>query len=158
MTATGREVHTLRSQSARSQRADGSQARSPDDFTGERPVHVLLADDDDRARARYAKALRGSGIEITEARSGDEAVTLSARAAPEVVVLGWPMASGGLPLAERLIGKHGLTGRVIMLAATYDRRDHHAALKAGAQYVVKGPAPEMLVTAIRAAAGRNVAR
>lgn len=120
----------------------------------ERPLRVLLADDDEQPRRRLAGELRSSGIDVTEARDGGEALTLADDAGPDVVVLDWPMASGGLPLAERLIGEHGLTGRVIMLAGAYDRRDHHAALKTGAHYIVRDPAPEMLIAAVRLAAGR----
>lgn len=48
---------------------------------------VLLTDDDPLVRAVYADAMRAHGCEVTEARGGDEAVTLARSLLPELVLM-----------------------------------------------------------------------
>lgn len=48
---------------------------------------VLLTDDDPFVRTVYADALRGRGCQVTEARSGDECVTVARTLQPDLVLL-----------------------------------------------------------------------
>ena len=118
-------------------------------------VHILLADDDEHPRHLLCSMLLAAGMRVTEAGDGTEALALAVDRAPDVAVVDWPMPAGGLPLAEQLIARLGMIGRVIMLADAYDRRDHHAALKAGARYLVKPHAADRLIATVLRAAGAD---
>jgi DNA-binding response OmpR family regulator len=156
MTQRGREVLELTGEPADPRRLDELLARWLNDTVPhEGAVHILLADDDEKSRATLGDMLADAGMTVTEAKDGQQVLTRAATRAPDVVVLDWPIPCGGLPLAQRLIADYGMTGRVIMLADAYDRRDHQAALKTGAHYLVKPATAERLIATVRLAAGQR---
>jgi DNA-binding response OmpR family regulator len=125
-------------------------------MTPSRRVRILVVDDDERFRLMLRAILSETGMEVTEAASGEDALGLLARSDPDVVVIDWRMPGGGLSLARKLITEHGLRNRVIMLTGLDDPRDRRAAHKAGvAEYLIKPPKRDELIGAICEAVRRE---
>lgn len=126
-----------------------------------RPVRLVLCDDHAVVRAGL-RALLGSaeGVEVVgEAESGAEAVALSVRLAPDVVLMDLQLGAGmdGVEATRRITADSGGAVHVLVLT-TYDTdADITRAIEAGATgYLLKAERPEELFTAIHsAAAGRT---
>ncbi|MFF2720082.1 response regulator [Streptomyces sp. NPDC058011] len=119
------------------------------------PVRILLCDDHAVVRAGLL-ALLGSepDIEVVgEAGSGEEAVVLAARLAPDVVLMDLQLGDGidGVA-ATRRIAAAGTVN--VLVLTTYDTdADITRVIEAGATgYLLKAERPEELFAAIRSAA------
>ncbi|MFJ6727454.1 response regulator [Streptomyces sp. NPDC091281] len=120
------------------------------------PVRVLVCDDHAVVRAGLL-ALLGSapGIEVVaEAGSGEEALALARRLAPDVALMDLQLGDGsdGVETTRRL---RALTpAPYVLVLTTYDTdADVTRAVEAGATgYLLKAERPEDLFTAIHAAA------
>jgi DNA-binding NarL/FixJ family response regulator len=117
-------------------------------------VKLLVCDDHEVVRRGLASLLTGSDIKIVaEAKNGDEAVKLSKKHKPDVVLLDIRMPeTDGLDALER-IRKDRPDQRVVVLS-TYDNPTYVArAVALGASdYVLKGSSRNELVSAISNAA------
>ncbi|MET8172685.1 response regulator transcription factor [Streptomyces clavifer] len=118
------------------------------------PVRILLCDDHTVVRAGLL-ALIGSepDIEVVgEAGSGEEAVALTARLRPDVVLMDLQLGPGidGVEATRRIAGQDVH----VLVLTTYDTdADITRAIEAGATgYLLKAERPEELFAAIRAAA------
>lgn len=127
-------------------------------MTGDRPITVLLADDQDLVRAGFRVILgTEEGIEVVgEARNGVEAVERVAAGRPDVVLMDVQMPElDGLEATRRILAAGGpdQPTRVVILT-TFDREDYlFAALQAGASgFLLKNARPEDLIDAVRVAA------
>jgi DNA-binding NarL/FixJ family response regulator len=129
---------------------------------GARPVRVLLADDQPMLRSGLRMALSGAdGLAVVgEAGDGVEAVDLSRRLLPDVVVMDLRLPRLDGLAVTRAIAESGLPVRVLILT-TYEADEHvTGAVAAGAMgYLCKDVPPGELVAAIRtvAAGGAVVA-
>lgn len=127
-----------------------------------RPVRVLLADDQPMLRSGLRLALSGAdGLAVVgEAGDGVEAVDLSRRLLPDVVVMDLRLPRLDGLAVTRAIVESGLPVRVLILT-TYEADEHvTGAVAAGAMgYLCKDVPPGELVAAIRtvAAGGAVVA-
>ncbi|MFI8812812.1 MULTISPECIES: response regulator [unclassified Streptomyces] len=120
-------------------------------------VRILLCDDHAVVRAGLL-ALLGSepDIEVVgEAGSGEEAVALAARLAPDVVLMDLQLGEGidGVEATRRITAAGSGTVHVLVLT-TYDTdADITRAIEAGATgYLLKAERPEELFAAIHSAA------
>lgn len=117
------------------------------------PIDVLLADDHTVLRAGIRALLEGdpaAGIRVVgEAGTGDEAVNLTQRLRPDVVVMDLSMpGSGGLE-ATRRIAALGLDTKVLVLTMHAEEEYLIPVLEAGASgYLNKTTADSELVGAI----------
>ncbi|MDK0521149.1 response regulator transcription factor [Streptomyces sp. ML-6] len=123
-------------------------------MTATPPVRILLCDDHVVVRAGLL-ALLGSepDIEVVgEAGSGEEAVALSAKLTPDVVLMDLQLGEGidGVEATRRIAA----TGVHVLVLTTYDTdADITRAIEAGATgYLLKAERPEELFAAIRSAA------
>ncbi|MEX0818689.1 MAG: response regulator transcription factor [Pirellulaceae bacterium] len=119
-------------------------------------IKVLVADDHEVVRSGLANLLKGSDIEIVdEASDGDEAVELTMKHHPDVVLMDIRMPNrDGLSALEVIRGKLP-DARVVMLS-TYDNPTYVArSVALGAtDFVLKGSTRQELVDVItRAASG-----
>jgi two-component system response regulator MprA len=109
------------------------------------PIRVLVADDDPKILAMLRRGLRHAGFEVIEATDGAEALALSLRAAPDLVVLdvGMPILDG-YEVCRRLRASSSVP--VLMLTARREVDDRVAGLRGGADdYLTKPFAFEELL-------------
>ncbi|MEV0015353.1 response regulator transcription factor [Streptomyces tendae] len=134
---------------------------------GPTPVRILVCDDHVVVRAGLLALLDSApGIEVVgEAGTGEEALALCARLAPDVVLMDLQLGAGidGVETTRRLTTGAGTTGAPttgtgraphVLVLTTYDTdADITRAIEAGATgYLLKAERPEELFAAIHAAA------
>ncbi|MET4052094.1 DNA-binding NarL/FixJ family response regulator [Frigoribacterium sp. PvP054] len=117
------------------------------------PIDVLLVDDQDLVRTGFriildtAPDLRVVG----EARDGLEAVDLTRRLRPDVVVMDIEMpVLDGLEATRRILEQSATDGPAVLVLTTFGRDDYvFRALRAGASgFLLKTATPEELIEAI----------
>jgi DNA-binding NarL/FixJ family response regulator len=118
-------------------------------------IKVLLADDQDLVRAGFRMILETQpDIEVVgEASDGVEAVTVTRRVQPDVVLMDIRMPKlDGLQATSRLMAA-GSAARVLILT-TFDLDDYiYQALATGASgFLLKNAPPEQLISAVRVVA------
>ncbi|MFD5225643.1 response regulator [Microbacterium sp. NPDC058342] len=123
-------------------------------------IEVLIADDQAMVRAGFAALLDAhEGIRVTgQAADGAEAVTLSARLDPDVILMDVRMPElDGIEATRRILGPSYPAAKVprILMLTTFDIDDYvYDALQAGASgFLLKDALPEELVQAVRVIAG-----
>jgi DNA-binding NarL/FixJ family response regulator len=122
-------------------------------------VRVLIADDQAMVRAGFAALLDAhDGIRVTgQAANGAEAVALSARLDPDVILMDVRMPElDGIQATRRILGTSYPAAKVprIIMLTTFDIDDYvYDALQAGASgFLLKDALPEELVQAVRVVA------
>lgn len=119
-------------------------------------VSVLIADDQAMVRAGFAALLDAhEGIKVAgQAANGREAVALSARLEPDVILMDVRMPElDGIEATRRILGPDYPAARVprILMLTTFDIDDYvYDALRAGASgFLLKDALPDELVNAVR---------
>ncbi|MFC5220244.1 response regulator [Streptomyces coerulescens] len=121
------------------------------------PVRILVCDDHAVVRAGLLALLDSApDIEVVgEAGTGEEALALAAKLAPDVVLMDLQLGEGigGVETTRRLTSSPGARTHVLVLT-TYDTdADITRAIEAGATgYLLKAERPDELFAAIHAAA------
>jgi DNA-binding NarL/FixJ family response regulator len=128
---------------------------APTKDTGDRPLRVVLADDQDLVRAGFRVILSSDdGIEVVgEAGDGWEAVEVATRERADVVLMDVQMPKlDGLEATRRLLGPAGADHPTkVIILTTFDREDYlFEALRAGASgFLLKNASPEDLIESVR---------
>lgn len=119
-------------------------------------IEVLIADDQAMVRAGFAALLDAhEGIHVTgQAADGLEAVTLSARLDPDVILMDVRMPElDGIEATRRILGPSYPAAKIprILMLTTFDIDDYvYDALQAGASgFLLKDALPDELVHAVR---------
>jgi len=129
-------------------------------MTGGEPVRIVIADDQALVRAGLATLLDSQpGLTVVgQAGTGEEAVQLARKLAPDVVLMDIRMpVLNGLAATRRILSAPPAPGahpvRVVVLT-TYDLDEYvYEALRAGASgFLLKHAPPEELLLGVRAAA------
>ena len=122
-------------------------------------ITVLIVDDQAMVRAGFAALLDAQdGIRVTgQAATGKEAVTLSARLDPDVILMDVRMPEmDGIEATRRILGPGYPAAHVprVLMLTTFDIDDYvYDALQAGASgFLLKDALPEELVHAVRVVA------
>ena len=124
-----------------------SNPRVPDE------IRVLVVDDHDLFREGLRTLLEEEGVHVIgEAKSGDEAVDMVQKLAPEIVLMDLDMPGiGGVEATRRISGAAPLT-RVVVLTISDDDADVMDAIVAGAcGYLLKDSSVPDLLRGIAAA-------
>jgi DNA-binding NarL/FixJ family response regulator len=120
-------------------------------------MRVLLADDQDLVRAGFRALLDAQdGIEVVaEAGDGDEAVQLTRRHRPDIVLMDIRMpGTDGLAATRAIAADDRLDGVRIIILTTFELDEYvFEAIRAGASgFIVKHTKPAELLQAVRAVA------
>jgi len=102
-------------------------------------MRVLIADDHPLFRAGLRSVLEARGLEVVgEAETGWQAVELSTRLEPDIVLMDLAMPDLGGLAATRLLSVQQPRVKVVVLTASDDEADVFEAIKSGAQgYLLK---------------------
>lgn len=123
--------------------------------TTERPVRVVLADDQPLVRTALRMVIGDTAdlVVVGEAADGAEAVRVAAETGADVVVIDLRMPGTDGIEATRLITE-GPTGARVVVLTTFDDDDHvYGALHAGASgFLVKDMALDDILAAVRVVA------
>ncbi len=119
-------------------------------------IRVVLADDQAMVRAGFRLILEAAAdIEVLgEACDGEEAVSITERLRPDIVLMDVQMPRmDGLEATRRITQRPELTSRVVILT-TFERDDYvFGALRSGASgFLLKNAPPEELVHGVRVVA------
>jgi DNA-binding NarL/FixJ family response regulator len=120
-------------------------------------VRVIVADDQHLVRSGFQMILSGhEDLEVVgEASTGIEAVELTARLAPDVVLMDIRMPDlDGIEATRRIVAGHPESGVKVVILTTFDLDEYvYNALLAGASgFLLKDLSPEQLVAGVRMAA------
>jgi len=113
-------------------------------------TRILSVEDDERIRTAVRLALEDEGWTVDEAGSGEEAVELFGKAAPDVVLIDIMLPGmDGFELCRNI--RRNSDVPIVMVTARNDTHDVVAGLEAGADdYLTKPFAPKELSARIRA--------
>lgn len=130
-------------------RDDGRDARG----TGEAPLRVLIADDQDLVRSGFRLILLSyDGIDVVgEARDGLEAVELAQRLEPDVVLMDIRMPRlNGIDATRDIKSNPKLPNTHVLILTTFDLDEYvYDALAAGASgFLLKDAEPDDIVDAV----------
>ncbi len=124
----------------------------------QRPITVVLVDDEQLIRSALAQALSRSGLELVgEATSGEEAVELVLDVRPDVVLMDLRLPGISGVEAIRQIGLLAPASRVLVLTRSEQNRVVEAIVAGATGYILKTAPSGEIVSAVRAtAAGESV--
>ncbi|MGI5239967.1 response regulator [Dactylosporangium sp. CA-139066] len=125
---------------------------STPDRDRDRPLRVVIADDQALVRTGFAMILAADGIEVVaEAGDGAEAMHAVRRTRPDVVLMDIRMPTmDGLEATRRILAEHPDPPRILILTTFDLDRYVYAALSAGASgFLLKDVTADRLVAAVR---------
>jgi DNA-binding NarL/FixJ family response regulator len=105
----------------------------------EKPIRLVIADDNARIRDQVRRALEAGGCEVcAEGSSAEDAVTMAREHRPDVALLDIHMPGNGISAAQQISRSLPQTA-VVMLTQSTEDDDLFDALRAGAAgYLLKG--------------------
>jgi DNA-binding NarL/FixJ family response regulator len=124
----------------------------------QRPITVVLVDDEQLIRGALAQALSSSGLELVgEAANGEDAIEIVVDAHPDVVLMDLRLPGiSGVEAIEQL-GLLAPASRVLVLTRSEQNRVVEAIIAGASGYILKTAAPEAIIGAVKAtAAGESV--
>ena len=116
----------------------------------EKPLRLVMADDNARMRAQIRTALEAGGCEVLgEGASAEEAVRLALQHRPDVALLDIHMPGNGIQAAQQ-ISRGAPQTAIVMLTQSKEDDDLFDSLRAGATgYLLKGADPATLADSLR---------
>jgi two-component system NarL family response regulator len=124
----------------------------------QRPVTVVLVDDEQLIRRAIAQALSSSGLELVgEAGNGEDAIEIVVDVHPDVVLMDLRLPGiSGVAVIEQL-GLLVPASRLLVLTRSEENRVVEAIIAGASGYILKTAPPEAIIAAVKAtAAGESV--
>jgi DNA-binding NarL/FixJ family response regulator len=124
----------------------------------QRPITVVLVDDEQLIRGALAQALSSSGLELVgEAANGEDAIEIVVDVHPDVVLMDLRLPGiSGVEAIEQL-GLLAPASRVLVLTRSEQNRVVEAIIAGASGYILKTAVPEAIIGAVKAtAAGESV--
>ncbi|MGA2011846.1 MAG: response regulator transcription factor [Solirubrobacteraceae bacterium] len=124
----------------------------------ERPITVVLVDDEQLIRGAIAQALFSSGLELVgEAANGEDAIEIVVDVHPDVVLMDLRLPGiSGVEAIEQL-GLLAPASRVLVLTRSEQNRVVEAIVAGASGYILKTAPSEAIINAVKAtAAGESV--
>ena len=137
--------------------ARSAAGEAPARSAGERPLRLVVADDQDLVRSGFRLILSSyDGFSIVgEARDGEEAVELACRLVPDVVLMDIRMPRlNGIEATRAITGDPALADVRVLILTTFDIDEYvYDALAAGAGgFLLKDAEPDDIAAAVRVVA------
>jgi two-component system alkaline phosphatase synthesis response regulator PhoP len=132
-------------------RPEGGQREAATVASGrDRPVRVLVVDDDENVRRLVIAYLAREGYDVAEAADGNAGLREAERSSPDLVVLDLMLPGmGGLQVARKLKASRDVP--ILMLTARGEEDDVLRGFQAGADdYLTKPFSPKVLVARVQA--------
>jgi len=116
----------------------------------QKPIRLVMADDNARIRGQIRKALEAGGCEVCgEGANAEEAITLAIQHRPDVALLDIHMPGNGIQAAQQISRSLPQTA-IVMLTQSKEDDDLFDSLRAGASgYLLKDADPATLPGALR---------
>ncbi len=126
-------------------------------MTGDRPIRVLLVDDQELVRRGFGALLAPEPdlVVVGEAANGSEAVDATFAGRPDVILMDIRMPTvDGIEATRRIMADPRLDGTRVLMLTTFDLDQYvYDALRAGASgFLLKDTPPQQLLDAIRVVA------
>lgn len=124
----------------------------------QRPITVVLVDDEQLIRRAIAQALSSSGLELVgETANGEDAIRTVLDVRPDVVLMDLRLPGiSGVQAIEQL-GLLAPASRVLVLTRSEENRVVEAIIAGASGYILKTAPPEAIIRAVKAtAAGESV--
>jgi DNA-binding NarL/FixJ family response regulator len=123
-------------------------------MTGDRPIRVLVADDQELVRRGFCALIAAEdGLEIVgEAATGTEAIDQAFATRPDVILMDIRMPDlDGIAATKRITSDERLADTKVLVLTTFDLDQYvYDALRAGASgFLLKDTAPQQLLDGIR---------
>jgi DNA-binding NarL/FixJ family response regulator len=125
---------------------------------GERPITVVLVDDEQLIRGALGQALIDGGLELVgEAANAPDAVRVVVELRPDVVLMDLRLPGGsGIEAVQRL-GQLAPSSRILVLTRTEQNRVVEAIVAGASGYILKTAPPATIIAAVEGtAAGEAV--
>ena len=124
----------------------------------QRPVTVVLVDDEHLIRGAIAQALSSSGLELVgEAANGQDAIEIVIDVHPDVVLMDLRLPAARASRQSSSSGFLAPASRVLVLTRSEENRVVEAIIAGARGYILKTAPPEAIINAIKAtAAGESV--
>lgn len=123
----------------------------------ERPLHVLVVEDEESVRRAFARALSADGIVVDEAGSAESGLGLVHRGSYDIIVLDMTLPGHDGVWFIEAVRANGLETPIIVSSGRGGDADVERALDMGAdEYVIKPVSATTLSARVRALARRTV--
>jgi signal transduction histidine kinase/CheY-like chemotaxis protein len=119
--------------------ATGERAPTEAPFRSERPIHLLLVDDEQLLRRSFGRLLRQHGFQVTEAAGGEEALSFYGTTRYDLVILDldMPGMSGEQTQVELL--QRAPDARIMFASGHADPQREHVVRERGARAFLQKP-------------------
>ena len=119
----------------------------------QRPVTVVLVDDEQLIRGAIAQALSSSGLELVgEAANGQDAIEIVIDVHPDVVLMDLRLPAARASRQSSSSGFLAPASRVLVLTRSEENRVVEAIIAGARGYILKTAPPEAIISAVKAAA------
>jgi two-component system, cell cycle sensor histidine kinase and response regulator CckA len=127
----------------------GERAPAELPFRSDRPVTLLLVDDEQLLRRSFGRLLRQHGFQVTEAAGGAEALSLYATSKHDLVILDLDMPGMSGEETQRQLLQRAPDARIMFASGHADPRREHTVRERGARAFLQKPYEiELLVSTI----------